>query len=164
MPHFPVFTSYAQADREKHLEEFVTEFREQLGGLFGQVDRTTILFFDRDGVKAGDAWNETIIDAVRHAKVLICLMSPTYFGREWCGRELEMFSRRSGGLNLPDGASVRFISPSGGKCPSPHVRFLPNSASIITEMPIFRRAMNSWGGEGPRSQGVGRVHRRSVSR
>jgi len=85
---FPVFTSYAQADRGKHLKKFIEEFREELGGLLGQVDRTAIVFFDRDGVKAGDPWNETSIEAVRNAKVLICFMSPTYLWREHRGIEI----------------------------------------------------------------------------
>ena len=111
MPDFPVFTSYAQADREKHLDKFVADFREQLGGLLGEMDHTAVVFFDRDGVKAGDAWSSRIIDTLRHAKVLVCLMSPTYLGREWCGRELGLFLRRLGQLQLPVGTSTRFIFP-----------------------------------------------------
>ena len=111
MAGFHVFTSYAQANREKHLEKFIDEFSEQVGSLLGLADRTTIVFFDRNGVKAGDEWSPTIIDALRHAKILVCLMSPTYLGREWCGRELEMFLGRLGKLHLPEGTSAHFIFP-----------------------------------------------------
>ena len=104
MPGFQVFTSYAQADREKYLEKFIDEFREEVGSLLGLADRTTVVFFDRDGVKAGDEWSTTIIHALRHAKILVCLMSPTYLGREWCGRELEVFLSRLGKLQLPEDA------------------------------------------------------------
>lgn len=115
MPSYPVFASYAQADREKHLEKFVTSLRDELGGLLGEVDRTGVVFFDRDGLKAGDPFTPAIVEALRHARVLVCLMSPTYFGREWCGRELEMFLRRFDELAPPGG---RFIFPIWWQMPA----------------------------------------------
>lgn len=118
MPAYPVFASYAQADRERYLEKFVTEFREELGGLLGKVDRAAVVFFDRDGLKAGDAFSPAILEALRHAQALVCLMSPTYLGREWCGRELEMFVRRIGGLQLPAGVAARFIFPIWWQMPA----------------------------------------------
>jgi hypothetical protein len=76
MPHFLVFTSYAPGRPREIFGKVVGEFREELGSLLGQADCTTVGFFDRGGVNADDAWNETIFDAVRHAKVLICLCRP----------------------------------------------------------------------------------------
>ena len=109
MPPFPVFASYAQLDRDKYLERFIDEFRRQLQVLTGKPDASAIAFFDRDGVRAGDRWSETIINAVNAADVLLCLMSPTYFTREWCGRELEAFLRRESRLTAT--ANSRFIFP-----------------------------------------------------
>eukprot|EP01031_Cornospumella_fuschlensis_P003491 gene3491-4343_t len=54
MPTYPVFASYAQADREKPLEDFIAEFRASLRSLLGRPDEKDIVFFDRESVKAGE--------------------------------------------------------------------------------------------------------------
>jgi hypothetical protein len=54
MPTYPVFTIYAQADRERHLERFIREFREELRSRMGRPDSSGMVFFDRDEVQAGD--------------------------------------------------------------------------------------------------------------
>jgi len=98
MSSSPVFASYAQADREKHLDRFVTEFWSKLGGFQGVADtekRKKLVFFDRDSLQAGEKWSPKIIEALRHARVLICLMSHTYLRRPWCGRrEFRLCSKR----------------------------------------------------------------------
>jgi hypothetical protein len=114
MSSSPVFASYAQADRDKHLDKFVTDFWRQLGGFQGVAnieERKKLVFFDRDSLQAGERWSPKIIEALRHARVLICLMSHTYLRRPWCGRELEMFLQRHESLQLPAATSVRFIFP-----------------------------------------------------
>lgn len=105
----PVFASYAQLDRDKHLEKFIEVFRDELRSLTAHPDAVALAFFDRDGVDAGDEWSETILTAVNSARVLVCLMSPTYFTREWCGRELEAFRRRVERLAPP--TAVSFVFP-----------------------------------------------------
>jgi hypothetical protein len=111
MPNYPVFTSYAQADLkgDASLDRFVKKFRENLRSLLGRPDTDDLVFFDQSEVNAGDDWMMKILDVVRTADVLVCLMSPTYLGREWCGRELEVFVRRKD--SLPAGQDARFILP-----------------------------------------------------
>jgi hypothetical protein len=128
MAAFPVFTSYAQSDRDRHLDKFVQQFRDQLRALTGDADATAMVFFDRDQVEAGDQWTEVITDAVNGADVLLCLMSPTYFSRPWCGRELEAFLRRQSRLPRP-AAKVRFIFPIWWQVP-PAPRPLPRKLSV----------------------------------
>lgn len=114
MSSSPVFASYAQADREQYLDRFVTDFWNKLGGFQGVADteeRKKLVFFDRDSLQAGEKWSPRIIEALRHARVLICLMSHTYLRRPWCGRELEMFLQRHESLQLPAATSARFIFP-----------------------------------------------------
>jgi hypothetical protein len=123
MPTYPVFASYAQADRERHLERFIREFREELRSRMGP-DSSGMVFFDRDEVQAGHPWSRTVIEAANNAQVLLCLMSPTYLGREWCGRELEIFVRRY--KRLPAQAmQARFIFPIWWQIP-PTARPLPS--------------------------------------
>lgn len=117
MPHYFVFTSYAQLDRDDYLQRFIGEFRQELRALTGGPDLKVVTFFDRDGVKAGDRWSEEILHAVNDADVLLCLMSPTYFTREWCGRELTAFLQRYGGL-APAAAQQRFIFPVWWQMPA----------------------------------------------
>jgi hypothetical protein len=89
-----VFTSYAQHDRDRYLERFVEEFRKELKGIVVGRDPDELTFFDRDDVQAGDRWSEKIIKAVNEADMLLCLMSPAYFTRPWCGREVQAFIDR----------------------------------------------------------------------
>jgi hypothetical protein len=117
MTKYPVFTSYAQLDRDKYLEKFVDEFRKQLRSVTGRPDAIALAFFDRDGVQAGDRWSEKIVQAIATADVLLCLMSPTYFTREWCGRELELFLGRLREIG-PAALSVRFIFPVWWQMPA----------------------------------------------
>src|ERR1022692_2868223 len=115
----PVFASYAQLDRDKDLETFIKEFRKELLKSSPKLSETaeTVVFFDRDGVKAGDRWSQTIVDAVNGAETLLCLMSPTYFTREWCGRELEAFIRRQNQFDRNVKNSSRFIFPIWWRMP-----------------------------------------------
>jgi len=107
----PVFASYAQADRDKHLERFMREFQETLGAFQGvQAADRQHAFFDRN-LRGGEKWEDAILLAVREARVLVCLMSHTYLRRPWCGRELQVFLERDAALQRPAGVSASFIFP-----------------------------------------------------
>jgi hypothetical protein len=110
MPDYPVFTSYAQKDRDRDLARFGRLFREKLRVVTGRPDADALIFFDRDGVEAGDRFSEKIVGILKTADVLICLMSPTYFTRPWCGRELTAFLERHQRVAAP-ARGVRFIFP-----------------------------------------------------
>src|SRR5207248_2826796 len=105
-----VFASYAQLDRDKHLENFIQQLADELRRETGASNKELMVFFDRDGVHAGDRFTDTILRAANSADTLLCLLTPTYFRREWCGRELEIFLRRE--KRLPESArQLRFIFP-----------------------------------------------------
>jgi TIR domain-containing protein len=111
MPTYPVFTSYAQADLkgDANLKKFVDKFCEDLRSVRALPDTKGLVFFDKDEVSGGDDWMKKILHVVSTAEVLVCLMSPTYLGREWCGRELEVFVRRNDGMK--EAEKARFIIP-----------------------------------------------------
>jgi hypothetical protein len=44
---------------------------------------------------AGESWSESLRNAVRTCRVAICILTPAYFASESCGKEYEVFSRRS---------------------------------------------------------------------
>lgn len=110
MPDFLVFTSYAQLDRDQYLERFIADFRRELQVLTAIPDTKQLVFFDRDGVAAGDRWSQKILNTINVSDILLCLMSPAYFTRDWCARELEAFLRRMSRLQ-PTAAQSRFIFP-----------------------------------------------------
>lgn len=108
MPKY-FFTSYAQLDRDRDLERFVRRVRDELRSLRAEPDLERVAFFDRD-IKAGDEWSRLVLQAVNEADVLVCLLSPTYFTRPWCGRELSVFLDRY--RQLQEGAdATAFIFP-----------------------------------------------------
>jgi hypothetical protein len=103
-----VFASYAQLDYDKHLRKFVDDLAGELAAqAVGHPE--SVVFFDRKGVEAGEKWSDVILDALADSGVLLCLMTPRYFTRPWCGRELQTFLERSS--RLPAGAEPRFIFP-----------------------------------------------------
>jgi hypothetical protein len=111
---FRVFTSYAQENRDRFLENFVREFRTSLAGFQGlhggEETQKEVAFFDRD-VPGGGKWSPAILAAVREARVLLCLMSHTYLRRPWCGRELQVFLDRDKALPRPAGTEAIFVFP-----------------------------------------------------
>jgi hypothetical protein len=52
------------------------------------------VFFDADGIKAGEAWEERLGRAVRHSKCLLCIWSPAYFNSTYCVSEWMSFAER----------------------------------------------------------------------
>lgn len=116
MPH-PVFASYAQLDTDDYLKRFIRDLRVELRSRLGGASVEGMAFFDRDTVQAGDRWSDAITAEVNAADVLLCLMSPTYFTREWCGRELGAFLRRQERL-AEDAQGTRFIFPIWWQVPA----------------------------------------------
>jgi hypothetical protein len=103
-----VFASYAQRDHDKVLRKFIDELAKELDRQT-VGDAATVVFFDRKDVHAGEKWSDVIIEALSEAGVLLCLMTPRYFTRPWCGRELQTFVERTS--KLPGAAKPHFIFP-----------------------------------------------------
>jgi hypothetical protein len=111
---YPVFTSYAQENRDQFLIKFIREFRTSLaqfeGEHGGEEAQKKVAYFDHD-VPGGTRWSPDILGALREADVLLCLMSHTYLRRPWCGRELQVFLDRDQTLARPAGATASFVFP-----------------------------------------------------
>jgi len=90
------FTSYARADRDRALDTFVKDLKEEVRVKTGvQPDEIEAgWFFDTSSIKTGDDWANVLGDALRHAKICICLCSPTYFNSHFCGKEFQVFLER----------------------------------------------------------------------
>jgi hypothetical protein len=102
------FFSYARANTKQQQDsELVTRFVEALQSDVDQITAGSgeeICFFDRTDIEAGSIWPSDLSDALRTARVGVCLYSPHYFASKWCGKELQVFLNR---------ASVTALEPGG---------------------------------------------------
>ena len=85
------FWSYAVRD-DAHLEGQLSEIRakiqSELAYLIGQ---DTSIFQDKEDIRTGDKWAEKILGELKASEFLITVLTPTYFTREWCQREVNEF-------------------------------------------------------------------------
>src|SRR5262245_2894430 len=106
------FTSYARLDSNKFskLDRVVEELRERVRSKLGAKAAQDVGFFDTQDIQTGADWERVLGTALRHARILVCMCSPTYFNSEFCAKEFEVFRRR-----LQDAADafkdVRVILP-----------------------------------------------------
>ncbi len=93
------FLSYSRRDDVS--SRLVSIFYEKLAdavsqklGLSADVRREAVGFFDKQSTEPGDYWPETISEALRKCRTLVCLMSRSYIRSEYCGKELSVFQER----------------------------------------------------------------------
>src|SRR5262249_49595831 len=85
------FLSYVRTDDE-HEDGKILTFAKRLRGqvrLFSGEDFE--IFIDRDEIKWGQQWKERIASSIDAATFLIPILTPAYFRREWCRKELLQF-------------------------------------------------------------------------
>jgi FxsC-like protein len=88
------FFSYARDDSansdkvKKFFDELLQEVRKR-GGFGADAG-----FIHATDIKTGDPWPESLAQALRLAKVFVCLTTPTYVQKEFCGKELQAFLER----------------------------------------------------------------------
>jgi len=105
------FTSYAKLDNNKtsrlaDVIELVRErVRSRVGGTADEVG-----FFDSHALQPGVNWKLKMGNALSQARVLVCFCSNTYFNREFCAKEFEVFRQRMAG-NPALGEDAKFILP-----------------------------------------------------
>lgn len=91
------FFSYARGDEEsgahidKFFEDLETEIRSQEGTLGFSEE---VGFRDKRNIDVGQQWPSELADALRSCKTIVCLYSPTYFNRPYCGKEVQAFLNR----------------------------------------------------------------------
>ena len=90
------FTSYARADdnRLTRQREVVNRIAERVRALVGAPAAEEVVFFDRHDIRTGVEWEQALGDALRCARVLVCMCSYTFLNSEYCAKELEVFRRR----------------------------------------------------------------------
>ena len=113
MPHVPgcrydLFISYA---RENNRNDWVNRFKDalqqELEELLGRQFSREAVFFDKTGLRAGQAFPKELEEAAESSALLVPILSPSYLTSEWCNRERLAFFRK-----LPFGAeSCECLAP-----------------------------------------------------
>lgn len=86
---YEAFLSYAHYDNH---DGRVSEFCERLEKLlFQRLGREFHVFQDKTGLATGDLWEQEIAKALDSSVVLIALITPSFFNRPWCRREVATF-------------------------------------------------------------------------
>jgi hypothetical protein len=67
---------------------------QELGG------REPKLFVDEDNIETGDRWPDSLRDALKASRCMVCVWSPSYFQSSWCVSEWRRFLARERRLNL----------------------------------------------------------------
>ncbi|MBY5405939.1 toll/interleukin-1 receptor domain-containing protein [Rhizobium leguminosarum] len=91
------FVSYARED-VKH-EQFRENFRTFIADLGARVAGLLAIpiedaYFVDENIETGELWPEQLKNALMKCKASIVLYSPSYFTREWCGKEFQVLLDR----------------------------------------------------------------------
>jgi FxsC-like protein len=97
MPYF--FFSYARGDldnpgdNDPYLTTFYHDIIQEIKPRIPR-HRGEIGFRDEESIQSGNYWSDALANALKTAKVFICIYSPYYFTRPWCGKEWTVFTSR----------------------------------------------------------------------
>jgi len=99
-----IFLSYAHEDAEwvKALQEQLTE------RLVLRLGTDCDIWHDESKLGAGQKWSDQIVAAIRDSAAFLAVLSRSYQGSEWCGKELEAFLAH-GQDGLEAGGFTRFL-------------------------------------------------------
>ena len=106
-----IFLSYQNDDAmaswvPDHLLPFMQSF------VGNAMNRPVSIFFDRNGIPAGDTWPLALRNALTHSRCLVAVWNPLYFSSEWCRRECAVMLYREMRLGLrQNGSSEGLIVP-----------------------------------------------------
>lgn len=96
------FWSYAHAD-DKAERGRILDLSGRLADQFQLLTGDSIdIFIDRSSLEWGDAWRSTISEAIASAAFFIPVITPTYFRRTECRRELQEFIGHARSLGLQE--------------------------------------------------------------
>lgn len=87
------FFSYSHRDKSPYLDEFYKELEKAVGQRIPKAEGQ-IGFRDEQSLGYADRWPKKLVRALSNACVFVALYSPTYFTREYCGKEWTVFEGR----------------------------------------------------------------------
>lgn len=95
-----VFVSYAHADDEAEGGRIIRLSERVRSEMALLTAETPVFFVDRDSIEWGDRWRQAIDAALTEAPFLLAMITPRYFARPECRRELLSFHRQAQGNGL----------------------------------------------------------------
>lgn len=99
------FFSYARKDRDRYLDKFFKDLSDRIESKGGRDPRLKeVSFRDLEQIEPGEDWEREIAAYLQHSLSLVCIYTPWYFKRPYCGKELQVFLNRQPGRTLQDGA------------------------------------------------------------
>lgn len=97
-----LFVSYSHADAVGgKVEALLDAIRQQHERFTPAALR---IFFDRESIASMAAWRERILGALRRSKVLLVILSPSYFESPYCREEWQMFVEHERARRVVGGA------------------------------------------------------------
>lgn len=87
------FVSYAREDVTPFLDTFLDQLIDSVRIKSGG-SRDEVAFVDRSVIPVGTEWPASVADALQECAVFVPILTPSYFGREMCGKEWGYFRLR----------------------------------------------------------------------
>ncbi|MGD0903833.1 MAG: toll/interleukin-1 receptor domain-containing protein [Terracidiphilus sp.] len=115
---YDLFLSYSTRDVD-WVQPFYDALRKDLNR-WTQHDVFT--FWDKEGLKPGDTWNEKLLHASANSAILVPILTPRFFASDYCAKELESFLGGSGVSG--DAAHRSRLFPVELLCPAPEGHWL----------------------------------------
>lgn len=99
-----LFISYAHSDNHEGLvDKILKKIKEIYRALTGEHLR---IFIDRTGIMTADLWQDRVSVELRQSRLLLAILSPSYFKSEWCRREWFMAENKEKKINIFQGSSL----------------------------------------------------------
>ncbi|CAN2040430.1 putative TIR domain-containing protein [Candidatus Magnetomoraceae bacterium gMMP-15] len=87
------FFSYARKNFDHYMKQFYNDLINELELLNGG-SYEKICFRDTRSINTGEWWEESLARGIATSRILISMLSPSYFESEWCGKEWQIFNKR----------------------------------------------------------------------
>jgi len=99
---YDVFVSYAHCDNEGQYEGMVSALIAAIEEQHARFTPARLkVFFDRNAIRSMDDWEHRILQGLRESTMMLAVISPAYFGSEYCRREWEHYLAHEKARALP---------------------------------------------------------------
>jgi FxsC-like protein len=118
------FFSYASENLDPHMKQFFKALRASVAPSTGwNADDEEISFRDKENLRVMDTYQPLLLKALQSSTVLVCMTSPAYFQKEYCGKEYYIFDQRRrqgiGQNDVPPPVILPVIWATDGSEPPP---------------------------------------------
>ena len=91
-PAYDLFISYAHADDRAENREKVASLVDAIKAGYLRITGAALnVFFDTHAIRAMDDWEAKVLTGLRHSKMMVAVLSPSYFQSDFCRREWEIY-------------------------------------------------------------------------